>query len=68
MLEKRGIKQSMLHKGNCIDNSVAENILNFLKTDLLYQKEFEGIEHFSEKLVAYYNKRIMSKLKGLNSV
>lgn len=72
MLEKKGIKQSMSRKGNCLDNSVMENFFGLLKTELLYLQEFENIEHFIEELVAYIdyynNKRIKSKLKGLSPI
>ncbi|WP_143087286.1 IS3 family transposase, partial [Clostridium frigidicarnis] len=72
MLKKKGIRQSMSRKGNCLDNSVVENFFGLLKTELLYLQEFDNIEHFIKELVAYIdyynNKRIKSKLKGLSPV
>jgi len=72
MLEKKGVKQSMSRKGNCLDNSVIENFFGLLKTELLYLQEFDNIDQFLEELVAYLdyynNKRIKSKLKGLSPV
>lgn len=66
-LQSRGIVQSMSRKGNCYDNSVMENFFGILKSEFLYLKEFESIEHFKEKLekyIHYYNtKRIKAKLK-----
>lgn len=72
MLEKKGVKQSMSRKGNCLDNSVMENFFGLLKTELLYLQGFDNIDQFLEELVAYIdyynNKRIKSKLKGLSPV
>ena len=66
-LKLRGIVQSMSRKGNCYDNSVMENFFGILKSEFLYLKEFESIEHFKEELdkyIDYYNtKRIKAKLK-----
>lgn len=66
-LESRGIVQSMSRKGNCYDNSVMENFFGIMKSEFLYIKEFESVEHFKielEKYIDYYNtKRIKAKLK-----
>jgi len=66
-LKERGITQSMSGKGNCYDNSVMENFFGIMKSELLYLKEFESLEHFKvelEKYINYYNhKRIKAKLK-----
>ena len=71
-LEKRGITQSMSRKGNCYDNAVIENFFGIMKSEFLYLKEFESIEHFKqelEKYINYYNnKRIKAKLKGMSPV
>lgn len=40
MLKDKGIRQSMLRKGNCLDNAFAENFFSLLKTELLYLQEF----------------------------
>lgn len=44
-----------------------ENFFGILKSEFLYLKEFESIEHFKielEKYIEYYNtKRIKAKLK-----
>ena len=69
MLGKKGIRQSMSRKGNCLDNAVMENFFGLLKSELLYLQEFTSIEHFMRELVDYLdyynNYRIKAKLKGL---
>lgn len=71
-LKERGIVQSMSRKGNCLDNAVIENFFGLLKSELLYLKEFESMEHFKRELenyIYYYNhKRIKVKLKGMSPV
>lgn len=71
-LENRGITQSMSRKGNCYDNAVIENFFGILKSEFLYLKEFESVEHFKlelEKYIKYYNhKRIKAKLKGMSPI
>ena len=61
-LRERGITQSMSRKGNCYDNAVMENFFGIMKSELLYLKEFESVEHFKQELakyIEYYNhKRI----------
>lgn len=49
-LESRGIVQSMSRKGNCYDNSVMENFFGIMKSEFLYLKEFESVEHFKKEL------------------
>ena len=72
MLAKRGIRQSMSRKGNCLDNSVMENFFGLLKSELLYLQDFESIEDFKKKLVDYIyyynNHRIKCKLKGMSPI
>ena len=71
MLEKKGIRQSMSRKGNCIDNGCAENFFGILKSELFYPKEkeyknLEELEREIEEYIDYYNnRRIKSKLKGI---
>ena len=69
MLQKKGIRQSMSRKGNCLDNAVIENFFGLLKSELLYLQEFESMEHFKQELIEYLdyynNRRIKAKLKGL---
>ena len=68
-LKKKGIRQSMSRKGNCLDNAVMENFFGLLKSELLYLQDFESVEHFKKELIEYlqwYNeRRIKVKLKGL---
>ena len=67
MLRRKGIRQSMSRKGNCLDNAVIENFFGLLKSELLYLQEFQSMEHFKQELVAYLdyynNRRIKAKLK-----
>ena len=69
MLQRKGIRQSMSRKGNCLDNAVIENFFGLLKSELLYLQEFESIEHFKQELIEYLdyynNRRVKAKLKGL---
>jgi len=66
-LQSRGIVQSMSRKGNCYDNSIMENFFGIMKSEFLYLKEFESVEHLKKELenyINYYNtKRMKAKLK-----
>ncbi|MGM9588069.1 MAG: IS3 family transposase, partial [Candidatus Limivicinus sp.] len=53
MLHKKGIRQSMSRKGNCLDNAVIENFFGLLKSELLYLQEFDPMEHFKQELIEY---------------
>ncbi len=68
MLKEKGIIQSMSRKGNCLDNSLAENFFSQLKAEFLYIQEFDSIEQFKAELIEYieyYNtKRIKIRLKA----
>lgn len=68
-LSKKGIRQSMSRKGNCLDNAVIENFFGLLKSELLYLQTFDSIEHFKDELIEYLdyynNRRCKAKLKGL---
>jgi putative transposase len=72
VLTERGVTQSMSRKGNCYDNAVMESFFGILKSELLYLKEFESVEHFKQELANYMNyynnKRIKAKLKGMSPV
>ena len=69
MLHKKGVRQSMSRKGNCLDNAVIENFFGLLKSELLYLQNFESMKHFKQELIEYpdyyNNRRIKAKLKGL---
>lgn len=67
ILKAKGIRQSTSRKGNCLDNTVAENFFGLLKIELFYLQKFESMEYFIQKLLEYldyYNNRCI-KLKGL---
>ena len=69
MLKRKGVRQSMSRKGNCLDNAVVENFFGLLKSELLYLQKFDSMEHFKQELIDYLdyynNRRIKAKLKGL---
>ena len=69
MLRKKGIRQSMSRKGNCLDNAVMENFFGLLKSELLYLQTFDSFEQFKVELIEYLdyynNRRSKAKLKGL---
>jgi len=72
LLKENKISQSMSRKGNCLDNAVMENFFGLLKSELLYLRKFDSVDHFREKLEAYlkyYNEdRIKLKLDGMSPV
>ncbi len=67
LLKEKGIRQSMSRKGNCLDNSLAENFFGLLKSELFYMKEYKTIEELETDIIEYIdyynNKRIKGKLK-----
>jgi len=72
LLKEKGIKQSMSRKGNCLDNSCAENFFGLLKSELFYLKKYTSIEELETDIIEYIeyynNRRIKSKLKGMSPV
>lgn len=62
----------MSRKGNCLDNAIIENFFGLLKSELLYLREFENMEHFIQELneyIHYYNNyRIKTGLGGLSPI
>lgn len=70
-LKKRGIRQSMSRKGNCLDNSPMENFFGIMKNEMFYGHEYEfksleGLEKAMVDYIEYYNsERITWKTKGL---
>ena len=74
LLSEHHITQSMSRKGNCIDNSCAENFFGILKSELFYikEKEYKNIKELEKDIIEYIdyynNKRIKGKLKGMSPV
>ena len=72
ILKDKGRIQSMSRKGNCLDNSLAENFFGLLKSELFYMKEYQTIEELEKDIIEYIdyynNKRIKGKLKGMSPV
>ncbi len=71
VLKKHGVIQSMSRKGNCLDNSLAENFFAIMKSELLYAQKFTSVDEFVaalEAYVHYYNNvRIKTRL-GMSPV
>lgn len=72
LLKEKEIRQSIFRKGNCLDNSLAENFFGLLKSELFYMKEYKTIEELEKDIIEYIdyynNKRIKGKLKGMSPV
>ena len=71
-LKKHKIIQSMSRKGNCLDNSLAENFFGLLKSELFYMKKYKTIEELEKDIIEYIdyynNKRIQVKTKWMPPV
>ncbi len=72
ILKKKGIKQSMSRKGNCLDNAIIENFFGTLKSELFYIQKFDSIEelkHEIKKYIYYYNNiRTKSNLNKMSPI
>jgi putative transposase len=72
LLKKKGIKQSMSRKGNCLDNAVIENFFGIIKSELFYIMKFKDIKHLKQQVteyIEYYNnERIKLNLKGMSPI
>ena len=70
-LKEKKIIQSMLRKGNSLDNGLIECFFGLLKLEMFYEQEekyktLEELKEAIEDYIYYYNnKRIKGKLKGL---
>ncbi|WP_415331577.1 IS3 family transposase [Clostridium perfringens] len=72
LLSKHGITQNMSRRGNCLDNAYIENFFRYLKSELIYQNNYETFEELSESIYQYiqwYNtERFQSKLNSRTPV
>ena len=72
ILKKKGIRQSMSRKGNCLDNACAENFFSILKSEFFYKTEFTSLTQFRNELdeyINYYNnERIKLRLNGKSPI
>lgn len=72
LLKDKGIIQSMSRKGNCLDNSLAENFFGLLKSELFYLNTYDNIDTLEKDIkeyIDYYNNdRIKLKLNGMSPV
>ncbi len=62
-LKDRHIQQSMSRKGNCLDNAVMENFFGLMKSEFLYHREFESIDHFKQELDSIFTITIIKGLR-----
>ncbi|WP_340544932.1 IS3-like element IS1397 family transposase [Escherichia coli] len=71
-LADKGLVQSMLRKGNCLDNAVMENFFGHLKEEMYYRRDnrsVEELENAVNEYITYWNqKRIKLSLGGLSPV
>lgn len=71
-LKTRGVAQSMLRKGNCLDNAPMESFFATLKSELFHLERFDTVQSLNKAIdtyIDYYNHhRIKLKLKGLSPV
>lgn len=71
-LRRKGVRQSMSRKGNCLDNAAMESFFATLKSEFFYLEKFSSVGQLKDGLKAYihyYNHdRIKQKLKGLSPV
>jgi putative transposase len=61
LLEEHGIQCSMSGRGDCYDNAVVESFFKTLKTELVYQQEYQTREEAKRSIFEYvevfYNRR-----------
>ncbi len=55
ILAEHGIIQSMLRKGNGLDNAAMESFFGRLKTECFYGREFNSREEIVDAVRDYYN-------------
>jgi len=61
-LKDKKIVQSMSRKGNCLDNSIAENFFSHLKAEFYNVNKFKTVKQFIKELreyIHYYNNERM---------
>ncbi len=71
ILKEHGVIQSMSRKGNCLDNSLAENFFAIMKSELLYAQQFDSAEEFIRALnnyIHYYNNTRIKTRLGMSPV
>jgi len=66
-LKEHNITLSMSRRGNCYDNSLAENFFSHVKAEFFHRCKFKTVKQFIRDLIEYikyYNEeRIITKLK-----
>jgi putative transposase len=62
VIEKHGIRASMIRKGNCWDNAVSETLFGSLKVERLYGERFVSIRQAKDAVLRWllwYNRQRM---------
>jgi putative transposase len=59
-LKRRGIRQSMSRKGNCLDNCIMESFFGAMKREMFYGREseypdFQSFERAVDSYISWYN-------------
>ncbi|NHN24264.1 IS3 family transposase [Flavobacterium jejuense] len=72
LLKRKGIKQSMSRKGNCLDNAIIENFFGILKSEMFYTQKIKSIEQLKKEIkqyiIYYNNQRIKSNLNKMSPI
>ena len=58
-MKNNGLVQSMSRRGNCLDNSMMENFLGIMKSELLYLHRWDTLDELEavlDEYIEYYNK------------
>jgi putative transposase len=71
LLINQGIVVSMSRRGNCHDNAAMESFFGTLKTELIYQEQYQSIEQAEiavfEYIEVFYNRQRRHSAIGYNS-
>ncbi|NCB27654.1 MAG: IS3 family transposase [Bacteroidia bacterium] len=62
LTKKYGITPSMLRRGNCYDNAMAENFFSILKTECIHRQSHRLFQKLAYSLIATYIFTTMSEL------
>ena len=71
LLKQYGMICSMSRKGDCWDNAVTESLFQTLKTELVYQRDFEmrreAKQEIFEYIEVFYNRKRLHSTLGYKS-
>ena len=63
MLKVKGLLAKYKPKGNCLHNAIAEKFFGPLKSELLYPKKFQSMQHFKQECMTIRIASITSALR-----